>query len=320
MKQDNYIIKYIKRKNKLRKIVTYNNDITRQQHIQIKELLDKELKYSIFTKAYIKNSSIFENAKSHLYNDVFIKLDIKDFFNSINHKVLVNILYYELNLKKNNQYTKHGIEWLVSFCSINNKGIPLGLITSPSLANIYLKEFDNILYGKLKSFELNNTIYTRYADDLTISFKHQNEDLDDIKKNIIALIQNLLKRYKLKLNEKKIQLINFSNSNHVRITGVNITVDKDNRRTISVGRKKINSLYHRSIKLHKKILLQSLIYFEEDLLEAKSIKGMESFINSINKNGYDKIFSENMNNEIHNLGFTNLSELIKSFKTENDFI
>jgi len=46
----------------------------------------------------------------------------------------------------------------------------VGFITSPILSNIYMKEFDNIFYGRLKELGQSNIIYTRYADDMIISF------------------------------------------------------------------------------------------------------------------------------------------------------
>ena len=39
------------------------------------------------------------------------------------------------------------------------------------LSNIYLKPFDIQLYNKLKRLKCDNIIYTRYVDDMVISFK-----------------------------------------------------------------------------------------------------------------------------------------------------
>ena len=38
-----------------------------------------------------------------------------------------------------------------------------------------MKEFDNIFYGRLKELGQSNIIYTRYADDITVSYKDVNE-------------------------------------------------------------------------------------------------------------------------------------------------
>lgn len=307
---DLYQYKFIKRKGKIRKIVTYKNEGIRKKHEKINDFLNKNLFYSKFSKAYIKGSSIFYNAKAHLYNDIFISLDIEKFFNNIDHNLLKEILYFELNKFEENGIKIGRIECakIIEMCSVSQKGLPLGLIPSPSLANIYLKEFDNVLYGKLKKMNLSNVIYTRYADDLTISFKNSNEENDYIKNEIIDIVSKLLRRYKLKLNIKKTRYINFEISNHVRITGVNIIKDKDNYRRLSVGRKLKKEFFYKTIACYREYLKDPVSI---DVAEIRKIKGMESFILSIEKEGYEGTFSPGMQEVIESFGFRNLSDLIK---------
>lgn len=315
-----YKIKYIRKKRKIRRIVTYSDNSTeiKNKHIGIKDFLEKNIYMSKFTKAYKKDSSIFKNAKAHMYNDVFIKLDIKDFFQNIDHKILLEILFFELNKSLNtNKYSKKQLLSLIELCSVSERGLPLGLVTSPILANIYLKEFDNLLYGNLKKFGLNNIIYTRYADDLTISFKKSSHiNIVNEKKNIELLVSRLLKKNRLKLNYSKSKMIDFEISNHVRITGLNIVKDTNNFRRITVGRKRINDLFHQSMKLHLKLKEYSLT--DSDKLEIQRIRGMESFIYSIEKKGYEYVFSNNMKESIYNEGFRNLSELLDALVARLD--
>ncbi|MFF2596464.1 reverse transcriptase family protein [Priestia megaterium] len=305
-------IKYIKTKNKLRKIVTYKSDNPelKIKHEKIAAFLNLNFTPSKFTKAYVKNKSIYHNARTHMYNDIFISLDIKDFFGSINHKLLINLLYYELNKKAKDTINKLECGKIVSNCSVSKKGIPLGFITSPVLSNIYLKEFDNILYGKLKKLNLKNVIYTRYADDLIISFKNSFNGESKLKSdnvgNIISIVQKLLSRFNLKLNPSKTRKISFEKSNHVKITGVNIVRDAYNQRRLSVGRKLKNDLFHMAIKCHEQEI--------KDMYEVMKIKGLESFIISIEKKGYEEIFSMNMKDKIEELGFKSLHDLIKNMR------
>ena len=49
---------------------------------------------------------------------------------------------------------------------------------------------------------LKNPIYTRYADDLIVSFKNT-EDYEAVAKNIIREAKQLLGSFYLKLNDKK---------------------------------------------------------------------------------------------------------------------
>ncbi|MCM3667916.1 reverse transcriptase domain-containing protein [Mesobacillus maritimus] len=310
-----YKIRYIYTNGKKRKIVTYANETKRVEHNEIKLFLEKKLRFSKFTKAYISRSSIYKNAKTHMYNDIFIKYDIEKFFDNINHKILVQILHEQLNLGKE-KYTLLEVSELVERCICGKKGLPLGLVTSPILANIYLKTFDNILYGKLKKLELNNVIYTRYADDLVISFKNPtNLEIVEFKNeitNIEEIITRLLRKYSLRLNINKKSVLNLSVSNHVRITGISVIIDKSGKRRLSVGKKRINRLYDDAMELYVKKLTNNYVYTEEDLYNIDRVKGMESFILSIHKTGYNHFYSGRMQEKIIELGFNTLHELIKS--------
>lgn len=312
--KEGYITRYIKKNGKKRKILTYADEVLREEHKEIKKFLEGNLTFSKFTKAYIPNSSIYKNAKAHMYNDIFIKYDIKDFFNNIDHKLLVKQLHEQLNLKYDKEkYSLLEVSQLINKCSYGKKGLPLGLISSPILANIYLKDFDNIVYGKLKNLGLTNIIYTRYADDLVISFKNiENVAIkfyEEKLKEIEAIVIKFLKKFKLKLNTNKKSIIDLNKSNHVRITGISITKDKGNYRSLSVGKKKVISLYDEALKLY---LNRANELNDEQLYKIARIKGMESFIFSIHKKGYDHMFSQAMVNKLNDLGFKSLHELIQT--------
>ncbi|KYQ01864.1 reverse transcriptase domain-containing protein [Bacillus paranthracis] len=309
-----YQVKYIKTKNKLRKIVTYKDELPdiKLKHEEIAAFINKNFIPSIFSKAYVKNRSIYHNAITHMYNDVFIALDIKNYFNSIDHKLLLSALYYELNKRNKSTISKLECGKIISICSIFKKGLPLGLVTSPILTNVYMKEFDNILYGKLKKMKLKDVMYTRYADDLVISFKRDVYlDSNQIRKNtdvIVHQVSSLLSRFKLKLNPAKTKITSFEKSNHVKITGVNIIRDSSNHRKLSIGRKIKNNLFHDAIKC-----------FEEknkNKSDVMKIKGLESFVLSIEKRGYEEIYSRNMKKKIKDLGFDSLHDLINSLYYE----
>lgn len=298
-------IRYIRTKNKTRKLVTYRSDdcALRIKHEKINEFIASRFVPSIFSKGYVKKRSIFHNALAHLYNDYFIMLDIKDFFPHICHKQLAEKLFYELNLLSSGQISMKECKDVVSSCSISSRGLPLGFITSPILSNIYLKEFDGIFYGHLKRLGLENIIYTRYADDITVSFKYADcIPLTQAEEQIIDLAKTLLSKYGLQLNSKKIRAYNLNVSNHVRITGINITKQYNNMRTLTVGRAVKNELYWEAIDCIR----------SKDPEKIAHVKGMQSFVLSIEKNGYERCYSEAMLQQIRNYGFNSLKELIDS--------
>ena len=146
-----------------------------------------------------------------------------------------------------------------------------------------------------------NVIYTRYADDLTISFKNAGDKNRDITEAIIAHIQHLLKDFYLTLNGKKTRIVNLNVSNHVRVTGINIVRDNSNYRKLSVGRKRKDELFYNALDAYKEPCKRQY---------AQQVKGMQSFILSVEGTQYENSYSVNMKKAISELGFDSLKDLI----------
>jgi len=123
-----------------------------------------------------------------------LKCDIKKFFASVDHEVLLTLLKEKI---------KDGdIIWLLkqiiySFYSDKGKGkgMPLGNLTSQVFANIYLNELDQFVKHKLKMHH-----YIRYADDFL--FLSKNKEL--LCKYVDVLRQFLEDTLKLELHPDKI--------------------------------------------------------------------------------------------------------------------
>lgn len=294
---------FIKTKNKKRKIVTYvsNECDLKKYHNNIVKFIESCFIPSIFSKGYVKNNSIYDNAIAHLYNDFFIKFDVENFFHNINHKKLAHNLFYELNMVNSNQITKNECFNLIDSCSLTEKGLPLGLVTSPILSNVYMKDFDNRLYGSLKKLSLTNVIYTRYADDITISFK-----LNDIERidEFVCLIKSIVIKElcckSLKLNNKKTRFYDINITNYVKITGINVVRDENNFRHLSVGRKSKNKLFWDALDA-----LDSNDYYKR-----LKVKGMYSFCISVEKEGFEHVYSQGMMDLVKNKGFESFKDLI----------
>jgi len=124
-----------------------------------------------------------------------LKCDIKKFFASIDHKILINILQDYIPDHDILQLLKEVIN---SFYSTKlGSGLPLGNLTSQLLVNIYMNEFDQFVKHKLKV-----RYYIRYADDFVILSKNRRW-----LEQIIPRIQDFLKdRLKLKLHPNKISI------------------------------------------------------------------------------------------------------------------
>jgi len=60
--------------------------------------------------------------------------------------------------------------------------------------------------------------------------------LPDVETTIINNVKSLLSKYGLQINSMKNRTYNLNISNHVRITGINITKSFNNYRHLTVGR------------------------------------------------------------------------------------
>lgn len=96
----------------------------------------------------------------------FLKLDIKKFFDNINHSVLKNALNKIIKDKKclnllQNIIDSYGITF--SSFSMGGQGLPIGNLTSQFFANFYMSALDHFVLEKLKPCG-----FVRYMDDFII--------------------------------------------------------------------------------------------------------------------------------------------------------
>lgn len=102
--------------------------------------------------------SIITNAKVHIGQNHFLKIDLEDFFPSIKINQVINVF-------KSLGYTQMVSFYLASICCYEDS-LPQGAPTSPVLSNIIAKHMDNRLMKFARRFQFK---YTRYADDLAFS-------------------------------------------------------------------------------------------------------------------------------------------------------
>lgn len=163
----------------------------------------KERNISKYAKAYVPNAGIIDNVKFHKNQNVIIKLDIKNFFDSITFKDIYTI-YRQFG------YTKNVSHLLANLCTLNNR-LPQGSPCSPILSNIFFKSIDERIGAYLRSL---NYRYTRYSDDITISGDIKNEQIHAI----ICFIEKILNEKDLRLNKSKTKILR---KNHCQyVTGV----------------------------------------------------------------------------------------------------
>lgn len=128
-----------------------------------------------------------------------LKCDIKKFFASVDHKILLGIL--------NKHISDKDVIWLLnnvveSFSSTERgKGLPLGNLTSQLLVNIYMNEFDQFMKHELKV-----KYYIRYADDFVI-MSTDKKYLENLTYQMSEFLENNLK---LSLHPDKVFIKTFA--------------------------------------------------------------------------------------------------------------
>ena len=128
-----------------------------------------------------------------------LKCDIRKFFASIDHSILLDIVKKHI--------PDSDINWLIqnivgSFQSTKaGKGLPLGNLTSQLLVNVYMSEFDHYAKHILKQ-----EYYIRYADDFVI-MSHDRNVLTELVPKIHRFLERSLK---LSLHPDKVFIKTFA--------------------------------------------------------------------------------------------------------------
>lgn len=137
----------------------------------------------------------FKVSRNNTRNCWVLKGDIRKFFASIDHGVLIDILKEYIP----NQSIVWLLEKVISSFQIGtgNKGLPLGNLTSQLFANVYLNKLDQFVKHKIGA-----RYYIRYADDFVIL----SEDREWLKRQIGPIQSFLSDNLKLELHPNKLFL------------------------------------------------------------------------------------------------------------------
>lgn len=132
-----------------------------------------------------------------------IDLDIKGFFDNIDHELLLKAVEHYTDKKYILLYVKRWIEVAVELPDgtikpTEGKGTPQGGVISPVLANIFM----DIVFDKWIAKEYPENAFERYADDIIVHCKNIKEAL-----RLLEAIKQRLKDCKLELNQKKSKIV-----------------------------------------------------------------------------------------------------------------
>lgn len=190
-----------------------------------------------------------------------LKCDIRKFFASINHDILLKILGEYIPDKD--------IMWLLqSIVESFSDGLPLGNLTSQLFANVYLNVFDQWVKHKLKAKH-----YVRYADDFVIL----SSDRPSLEAVALKIAQFLTEQLKLTLHPGKIVLdtvssgidflgwIHFTNHRLLRAATANRMFSRIRANpTLKTAQSYLGMLGHGNAhKLEERMLMERWLWGEE---------------------------------------------------------
>jgi RNA-directed DNA polymerase len=153
---------------------------------RIYELILKPIPIHDAAHGFVDDRSILTNAQAHTAAKVVVKFDLRDFFPTIHYYRLLGLFaslgYSVGDAKFRSELDSRSIApVLARLCCYTpdpkawgTAHMPQGAPTSPALSNIICRGLDHRLSGLAAKI---GAVYTRYADDLTISFRSEPPNL-----------------------------------------------------------------------------------------------------------------------------------------------
>jgi hypothetical protein len=180
--------------------------------------------------------SIVTNATQHVNKAMTVNVDLKDFFDSVKPSQVKGKIPAEC----------------FSICFLDKNGYPdsiygaprQGLPTSPAIANIAAGPMDTAIVTQLTKYNIPGLVYTRYADDLSVSC-----DVDDQEtaETIKTILYSTIKRCGFQPNLHKTRVLRAKNRREI----CGVMVDKTGLHISRRQRRKLRAAtynYHLAVK------------------------------------------------------------------------
>ena len=161
---------------------------------------------------------VLHDAATRIAGGWVIELDIQNYFGSIDHEQLREILSHRV---RDGVITRLIGKWLNAgvmeegALQHTEAGTPQGGVISPLLANIFLHEVLDVWFEQeVKPRLRGRTILVRYADDAAMLFEYE----DDAKR-VMEVLPKRFGRYGLKLHPDKTRLVPFKRPDRMQPRG-----------------------------------------------------------------------------------------------------
>lgn len=244
------------------------------QHWILHNILERVVsRLSNNVHGFIKNRSIRTNALPHVNSEWIINIDLKNYFDSIPQKMVLNFflqLGYEDSVAKllSNVCTKFSR-------ATYQRALPQGAPTSPLLANLLTIDLDKDIERLAQGLDMR---YTRYADDITLSGMQKTCPIT------LRDIENIIYQHDFRPNKSKIR-IRYKGS-RMEVTGLTVGngvhVPKEYKKQVF---RELHFAKKYGPNDHCKRIGNEKGYFREWLL------GRIMFVRSIDKDAGDKMLT-----------------------------
>lgn len=172
---------------------------------ELEDIVEKQ--FSVNSFGYRPNKSAHDAVEQCRINCIkyswVIDLDIKGFFDNIDHDLLSKAVSHYTDKKHILLYVKRWLDAPVKLLNgtlkhPNGKGTPQGGVISPVLANIFL----DIVFDKWMEKNYEKIKFERYADDVVVHCQDIKQAL-----RLLEAITQRLKDCKLELNKEKSKIV-----------------------------------------------------------------------------------------------------------------
>ncbi len=164
------------------------------------EFLNNSYGYRPLKSAHQAVEAVRENVRQYAW---VIDLDIKNFFDEVNHELLMKALECHVEEKWSKMYIKRWLEVPSqtqdgALIAKEGKGTPQGGVISPLLSNLYL----HYVLDKWLTKHYPQVAFVRYADDVVVHCNSESEA-----KQVLEAMRQRLQECRLRLNEEKTKLV-----------------------------------------------------------------------------------------------------------------
>lgn len=241
--------------------------------------------YPSFVFGFIKQKSYFDYLNCHTTfekNNYFLRLDIKDFFESLRVENFRECMEYYINSECGEEEKNEIINLFERIITYRGH-FSQGIITSPDVSNLIFRSLDIRIQNYCCKLGIR---YSRYADDLLFS----SEQPYVHGRRFINMIRTILKTKGFELNNKK----TLKQQGRLIINGYVVTD------TISISRKKLTDINRHLFEINKSHSFPTTPWGAIDYKEVNYLVGYRSYLINLLKYG-DKRNNSKITRIINNI-------------------